>query len=439
MSPAGWTFDGVLWKNTGVNEDPIAIERGGSLAFNPETLGTVIIPWSDGTAAKLRFNPVLPDGVKVCVPEEIDCGWRYPCQGALSKIEIVDLKLAEKLSYLSSFGAEGLKIIWWMAATAVKDDGGGFWRPKRSTVSGPGIFSANLQINANEDGEPSGPYVDGSIAYYGSDERQNVALRPDGTIKRAYHTGKIWHSPAPLAVFWGANRKFLGVVKGKLEWDGEASQEVKAYPLEECMNFVSGGAVEVSIDATIGYTGNANGYYSQTYGLRVYPTNGFTPESDGTVESMSWYGSISDYTGNGVFAIVDHSNRNLLQYSQINTIPEGNPGQTEWRGLSYGTNKPSITTTQAINLVVATNGGSSGCVLSPMFDSVSGNYVYKYNSRFNSGGAVTDALPNPLTAGSYDGSSRRFSLYLTYTAAPSGQPAIRRFKNPIGITGIKVN
>lgn len=400
----GWTFRDGLWRNDGVARDPHAIERGGSIAFDPATLGSVILPWSDGTGALLRHTPILPDGLIVGTPEELAHGWRYPCAGALTAIEVVDLQLTSQLSYLREFGAEGLKTIWWMITARVQDDGGGWWRPKRSAITGTGTFNAYEQSEG--EGEDRPHFAKGSIAYYGAEDQQGVVLRPDGSILRAFHTGKIWHSPRPTALFWSDDGRLLGIVYGRLEWDALNSHEVKAYPLDSCMALVAAGAVQVSIDATLGYTSVGS---SWSLGpppqllLQLGITNG-----DGEISSVSFYPQATRTTIR--HAVFDESPSGYLRY-RGNSDVSGDVTGGVWNTFSYGGSKPTIEVGQKY---FYTYGG--GNTQNYKYDTVSG-----YNNRKNTaahdgaswatkdGTLITSTFPTAFTT------NQRASAYITYT------------------------
>lgn len=406
----GWSRVGDLWLNTGVDRDPHARERGGSVAFDPSTLATLINPWCDGSLAELWHTPILPDGTRVGTPEELEHGWAYPCTGPLERIEVVDLQLTNKLSYLREFGGEGLKVIWWLPAAQVKDDGGGWWRPKRTAISGPGAFEAYEQPATVEEGEERPNYAKGSIAYYGADDRRGVILRPDGSILKAYHSGKIFHSPRPTALFWSADGRLLGIVYGKLEWDAANAHEVKAYPIDQCAALVAAGAVKVSIDATLGYTSIGA---SSTAGRSLW-AGPYTASENGNITTL--HAAYSVAAGG-------------LAYMALYTNSAGSPAGQALVGNSRSADKTISGT--GWNVFTATNGPAfqTGRVYH-FFTSYTTNLSSQINHDIGGASAWTntgvfyanppDPAPTPLSAYS----SRRLSLYATYTPPVAYLPTV---------------
>lgn len=415
----GWTIKDGLWVNDGVAGMAHAQERGGWVGFNPETLETSINPWSDGTAASLKFSPLLPFGVSVGTPVELEHGWRYPCSGPLSAIEVVDLQLTNRLSYLREFGGEGLKVIWWMDAAKVKDDGGGFWRPKRSAVTGPGPFEAYQQPEAEHDYDELGEIVGtrpfrarGAIMYYGAEGKQHVVKRPDGSIKHAYHNGKIWEAPRPTALFWSATGALLGVVYGLLEWDTENKHEVKAYPLAECMAFVNGGAVSVSVDATIGYTSVpstlSTARISNWYGF-------FTASETFTVNKGKFYVGLNA-TFSYYMAIYNNGadtpiGQSPVSNSKSDVFPSQFVNTGNWVECRYSGAKPTLTLDSTYQLAWFVQSGS----LPITYDAATGTADHRRNSITYSD--PPDPCPAGLSAGV---SNAAIGIYFEGTSSGGG-------------------
>lgn len=409
----GWSLVDGLWRNVGVGSMLHAQERRAFVAFDPASLNVHILPWADASGDYLKFSPILPFGTVVGVPFEIEAGWEYPCAGPLSKIQVVDLQLTQWGSYLRNFGAEGVKVIWWMGVDRITDSGDGYWRPKRSVVSGA-PFSAHLQPYSderNEDGTFCRPeWCQDSLAYYGAEGKQNNRLYADGEIKRAYHSGKIWHSPAPLAVFWGTNGQYLGKVQGRLEWDAEASCEVKAYPVAECMAFVAAGAVEVSIDATLGYT-TVGG---STDGTRSMGSGVFAATEDGTVSSGSVYSTSIRSAQSHMALYADNAGQIDGATKIANTtilLAAQAVGWNNYLGMS-GTVVSGNNYILFCGFINATN-------LTVSYD-VGGSTDYYYFKT-----SVYNPPPDPMATGWLRFGNYLKSAYFTY-GATSGHPATKR-------------
>lgn len=429
----GWTFNGSLWLNDGVGRDPHAIERGGSVAFDPATLATIVTPWA-GDGTELWHTPILPDGTKVGTPEELDYGWRYPCTGPLERIEVVDLRLTNQLSYLKYFPGEGLKVLWWMPTAQVKDDGGGWWRPKRIKVSGPGRFEAYEQPEECGEGEERPAYAKGSIAYYGAEEETGVVLRPDGSIRKARHTGKIHHAPRPTALFWAADGRLVGIVYGRLEWDRENSQEVKCYPLDKCAALVAAGAVQVSIDATLGYTTVGATSWGSTGAEYIYAGVGLATEY-GEITGYAMYlnqvggtatqifgGLYVGFTATTIGALVPNGN---VPAEAVGSIPR-------WFTHTYAGTKPVMEKGTRYRLG-AFPYNTTATAMQGRLDTGGTNSVY-----YRSNGAAITTPPDPASyASQLD--NRKPSAYLTYTSqgatkfyTPTVHPAADGDLVPVG-------
>lgn len=401
------------------------------MAFDPSTLGTAYNPWSDGSGALLRHVPVLPDGLSVGTPVALDFGLKYPCSGPLSAITVTDFRSTNHLDAFADFDNPGIQILWEMPVSAIRDDGGGVWRPKRSLVSGSEQVNAYIQPSEIEtivDGEVSSSrpeWAAGSIAYYGPDHKRNVSMRPDGSILKPYGTEKLWHSPRPTAWFW-KDRRLLGIVKGWLEWDAANSHEVKAFPLADCMVYVNGGADAVSIDATLGYTtaGASQGYVTAATWMTVVQMGAMTEAGTATALDMALHlladnndtATFALYVGSGdsgdsrkTYAVPtalvpthdDITARTFIKYTFASSVSLNNGD-----GCIGAIHKPNTLGSNWSVAICLDTGGASN----------------RSRRRFST--AVPTPPPDPIgTAGATTNTTELHSAYVTYTAGggPSGK------------------
>lgn len=230
-----------------------ANERSAVYDLEIATRKQIIVPWSDGTGEQIERQTILPEGAVVGTPVDIPHGWEYPVTGSpiLNKIQVVDFVNTRGLPIWEGVESEGMKELWWMSPAAPKDDGDGWWRPKRIQVSSNQPFKACLQPDLRASGHSeqveSVPY---SIAYYGADGKHGAHYR-NGVLWKPYHTGKQYHSWAPTAWFWDGNR-LIGTLRGRLEWDEANQQEVKAFDMALVAPLLV-GCTEISVDAVVGY------------------------------------------------------------------------------------------------------------------------------------------------------------------------------------------
>lgn len=420
----GWTLRDGLWVNDSVETCADAITRGGSMAFDPSTLGTITLPYSDGSGDLLRHTPILPPNTQVGTMEETDYGFRFPCTGGLTEIAIVDSRNETMWGLHAGLGdMPGAKVIWSMPPSAVKDDGGGIWRPKRSVLSGH-PFNIAIQprrlIDYDEFGEIAGTrpaWAAGAVSVYAPEGKRHNLLHADGTRHRCYMTGKIAQFAAHFACFWKAG-KLIGRVTGWYEWDAANSHLVKCLDLAECMTYINAGADSVSIDDTVGYTSTGSGTASARVG---HLTGAFQPASNGTGTSIHWYGAVGSASVTTNFLVlyndVARDNNPAGAAKVANSQSPDFTGSTSlaWHNISYVTG-PTITTSQYLWLMVHVHTTSTTHSMGYEYNppTTSSTYVHQYGTI----GTNPAEDPCPSTTNRFNDSWG--SMYVTYSAGGGG-------------------
>lgn len=399
----------MLWLPTGdgsyrlseITADATASSRGGDLLANPAELWGDLKPWSDGSGDRLRWRLLLPEGVRVSRIEEGETGWKVFLSNG-EEVWIDSLYPTRWLPYLSAFDRPGVKSIWWRDVSAIVDNGEGWWQAEQFEISGLGQHEFHYQDVDNSEDVYQPPWVPGSFAIYGPGHKVNNKVGGP-----QYQTGKVAHWPAPLAIFWDADGRFIGKVIGRLVKVGNVVE--KQFPIAALAPFAQ-AARRVSTDATLGYTSIGA---STTTAVCQYGTLG-TMSEDGTVSSISIY----HYT-NGT------SNVHLALYSGgwaskplISGSPSGllSPiGSTpQWVTHTYGSSF-SISSGTDVGMATFRTSKTGNSQVTYHDAGTAADLALTYTQ------AQSSPPPDPLATGGWTSVGNvKKSMYLTYTTGGGG-------------------
>ena len=241
------------------------------------------------------------------------------------------------------------------------------------------------------DGASRPENVIGSYAVYASENKTNYVGGKE------YKCGKVGHIYRPQIEDSAGNKVWgeLNIENGILSVTiPQKFLDTAVYPVKHAAGL------------TFGYTSlTASGSYS--FAINTLWGTNFTAPEDATIDSItigSRYGSLS---GNHYFKGVMVDNSNVILANGVGgSVSIGYLSSYAWV-TSYYTTKPSISSGVVYNICAVTSTVQS---VSIPYDSETG-HTAKYHSSNNYNSPTNPSFSN--------GANRRFSIYATYTAAPT--------------------
>lgn len=269
------------------------------------------------------------------------------------------------------------------------------------------FYQPELTEQEKRDGNIRPDNVIGSYAVYHKTKKDNH------TNGKHYKTGKAFHILRPKIID----------SKGDWVW-GELNIDVKKQDLTIIVpqKFLDNGVYPIIVDPTFGYT---TAGFSETARQAGYAhLSKGTPVSGGDVDSISFYGRKLIGDNNLKGAIWLESDSSLLTNSVTPTFSLTNTTR-QWYTINYSTSPEII--------------ASTNYYIGIIHQLTSPNTYFSWDGATDEGGEDANNYTTPTDLGTIESTSRRYSVYATYTAgsAPETKTKTVSAKTRVQKTSLK--